>query len=74
MVDPDRGLYVMVGDGSYLMLSSEIVTSIQEGRKLTIVPMDNHGYKSIGRSAVPQARAASARASPSLARSPCPAT
>ena len=48
MADPDREVYVMVGDGSYLMLSSEIVTSIQEGRKLTIVLMDNHGYKSIG--------------------------
>ncbi len=48
MADPDREVYVIVGDGSYLMLSSEIVTSIQEGRKLTIVLMDNHGYKSIG--------------------------
>ncbi len=48
MAAPEREVYVMVGDGSYLMLSSEIVTSIQEGRKLTIVLMDNHGYKSIG--------------------------
>ncbi len=45
---PDREVYVMVGDGSYLMLANEIVTSIQEGHKLTIVLMDNHGYKSIG--------------------------
>jgi 3D-(3,5/4)-trihydroxycyclohexane-1,2-dione acylhydrolase (decyclizing) len=48
MAAPDREVYVMVGDGSYLMLANEIVTSIQEGYKLTIVLMDNHGYKSIG--------------------------
>jgi 3D-(3,5/4)-trihydroxycyclohexane-1,2-dione acylhydrolase (decyclizing) len=45
---PDREVYVLVGDGSYLMLSSEIVTSIQEGLKLTIVLVDNHGFNSIG--------------------------
>ncbi|MGZ4419619.1 MAG: 3D-(3,5/4)-trihydroxycyclohexane-1,2-dione acylhydrolase (decyclizing), partial [Gaiellaceae bacterium] len=45
---PEREVYVMVGDGSYLMLSSEIVTSVQEGLKLTIVLVDNHGYNSIG--------------------------
>ncbi|MCC7371869.1 MAG: 3D-(3,5/4)-trihydroxycyclohexane-1,2-dione acylhydrolase (decyclizing) [Chloroflexi bacterium] len=48
MAAPDREVYVMVGDGSYLMLSSEIVTSVQEGMKLTIVLLDNDGYKSIG--------------------------
>jgi 3D-(3,5/4)-trihydroxycyclohexane-1,2-dione acylhydrolase (decyclizing) len=48
MAAPDREVYVMVGDGSYLMLSSEIVTSIQEGYKLTIILFDNHGFKSIG--------------------------
>ncbi len=48
MADPDREVYVMVGDGSYLMLSSDIITSIQEGYKLTIVLMDNSGYNSIG--------------------------
>ncbi len=48
MAAPDREVYVMVGDGSYLMLSSDIVTSIQEGYKLTIVLMDNSGYNSIG--------------------------
>ena len=48
MADPDREVYVLVGDGSYLMLSGEIVTSIQEGFKLTVVLMDNHGFKSIG--------------------------
>ena len=45
---PEREVYVMVGDGSYLMLSSEIVTSIQEAVKLTIVLVDNHGFNSIG--------------------------
>jgi 3D-(3,5/4)-trihydroxycyclohexane-1,2-dione acylhydrolase (decyclizing) len=45
---PEREVYVLVGDGSYLMLSSEIVTSIQEGLKLTIVLVDNHGFNSIG--------------------------
>jgi 3D-(3,5/4)-trihydroxycyclohexane-1,2-dione acylhydrolase (decyclizing) len=48
MAAPDREVYVMVGDGSYLMMNSEIVTSIQEGYKLTIVLLDNHGFKSIG--------------------------
>src|SRR5512132_3527591 len=48
MAAPEREVYVMVGDGSYLMLSSEIVTSIQEGYKLTIVLVDNHGFNSIG--------------------------
>jgi 3D-(3,5/4)-trihydroxycyclohexane-1,2-dione acylhydrolase (decyclizing) len=48
MAEPNREVYVLVGDGSYLMLASEIVTSIQEGYKLTIVLMDNAGFKSIG--------------------------
>jgi 3D-(3,5/4)-trihydroxycyclohexane-1,2-dione acylhydrolase (decyclizing) len=48
MANPSREVYVMVGDGSFLMMSSEIVTSIQEGYKLTIVLLDNHGYSSIG--------------------------
>jgi len=45
---PERGVYVLVGDGSYLMLSSELVTAVQEGVKLTVVLVDNHGYNSIG--------------------------
>ncbi|MCB0213413.1 MAG: 3D-(3,5/4)-trihydroxycyclohexane-1,2-dione acylhydrolase (decyclizing) [Anaerolineae bacterium] len=48
MADPEREVYVMVGDGSYLMLSADILTSVQEGYKLTIVLLDNDGYKSIG--------------------------
>ena len=47
MADPEREVYVMVGDGSYLMLSQEIVTSIQEGYKLNIILLDNHGFSSI---------------------------
>lgn len=45
---PERDVYVMVGDGSYLMLGNEIITSIQEGHKLIIVLMDNSGFNSIG--------------------------
>jgi len=48
MAEPEREVYVLVGDGSYLMLSADIVTSVQEGYKLTIVLMDNSGFKSIG--------------------------
>lgn len=48
MADPSREVYVMVGDGSYLMMAQEIVTSIQEGYKLNIVLLDNHGFSSIG--------------------------
>lgn len=48
MADSSREIYVMVGDGSYLMLAQEIVTSIQENYKLTIVLINNDGYKSIG--------------------------
>jgi 3D-(3,5/4)-trihydroxycyclohexane-1,2-dione acylhydrolase (decyclizing) len=48
MAAPEREVYVMVGDGSYLMMNSEIVTSIQEGYKLIVVLLDNAGFKSIG--------------------------
>ena len=48
MADPSREVYVMVGDGSYLMMAQEIVTSLQEGYKLNIIVLDNHGFSSIG--------------------------
>ena len=48
MAAPEREVYVMCGDGSYLMMNSEIVTSVQEGYKLTIVLLDNAGFASIG--------------------------
>jgi 3D-(3,5/4)-trihydroxycyclohexane-1,2-dione acylhydrolase (decyclizing) len=48
MADPSREVYVLVGDGSYLMMAQEIVTSLQERVKLNIVLLDNHGFSSIG--------------------------
>jgi 3D-(3,5/4)-trihydroxycyclohexane-1,2-dione acylhydrolase (decyclizing) len=48
MANPGREVYVMVGDGSYLLMSSEIVTSVQEGYKLTIILINNKGFASIG--------------------------
>ena len=45
---PDRQVFVLVGDGSYLMMAQEIATAIQEGIKVTIVLLDNHGFSSIG--------------------------
>lgn len=45
---PDRTVYVMCGDGSYLMLSSELVTAVSEGIKLIVVLVQNHGFGSIG--------------------------
>jgi 3D-(3,5/4)-trihydroxycyclohexane-1,2-dione acylhydrolase (decyclizing) len=47
MAEPARRVYVMVGDGSYLMLANEIVTARQEGIALTIVLLDNHGFRCI---------------------------
>jgi 3D-(3,5/4)-trihydroxycyclohexane-1,2-dione acylhydrolase (decyclizing) len=40
-------VFVMVGDGSYLMMNSEIVTAVQEGQKLIIILINNHGFGSI---------------------------
>ncbi|HVM30888.1 MAG TPA: 3D-(3,5/4)-trihydroxycyclohexane-1,2-dione acylhydrolase (decyclizing) [Candidatus Limnocylindrales bacterium] len=48
LADPERHVIVLVGDGSYLMMNSEIVTSLQEHAPLTIVVVDSHGYASIG--------------------------
>src|SRR6266511_2250365 len=48
MAAPERDVFVLVGDGSYLMLHTEIVTAVQEGLKLTIVLVDDHGFASIG--------------------------
>lgn len=48
MAYPEREVFVMVGDASYLMLAQEIVTSVQEALKLIIILIDNNGYKSIG--------------------------
>jgi 3D-(3,5/4)-trihydroxycyclohexane-1,2-dione acylhydrolase (decyclizing) len=48
MADPSREVFVMVGDGSYLMMAQEIVTAVQEGIKLIIVLVDSQGFASIG--------------------------
>ncbi len=48
MAEPEREVYVMVGDGSYLMMNTDLITSIQEGYKLTLILMDNTGFRSIG--------------------------
>ncbi len=45
---PDRDVFVLVGDGSYLMMSQELVTAVQESVKLIIVLVQNHGFQSIG--------------------------
>jgi 3D-(3,5/4)-trihydroxycyclohexane-1,2-dione acylhydrolase (decyclizing) len=45
---PEREVFVMVGDGSWLMAPGDLVTAVAEGVKLVIVLVDNHGYASIG--------------------------
>jgi 3D-(3,5/4)-trihydroxycyclohexane-1,2-dione acylhydrolase (decyclizing) len=49
MADPSREVIVMVGDGSYLMMNSELATSVMLGQKLTVVLLDNRGYGCINR-------------------------
>ena len=48
MASPDRDVFVMVGDGSYLMMAQELVTAVQEGVKVVVVLVQNHGFHSIG--------------------------
>ncbi len=48
LADPAREVYVMVGDGSYLMMAQELVTAVQEGIKINVVLLDNRGFSSIG--------------------------
>jgi 3D-(3,5/4)-trihydroxycyclohexane-1,2-dione acylhydrolase (decyclizing) len=45
---PDRDVFVMVGDGSYLMMATELATAVQEGIKIIAVLVQNHGFASIG--------------------------
>ncbi|OEU97690.1 3D-(3,5/4)-trihydroxycyclohexane-1,2-dione hydrolase [Streptomyces qinglanensis] len=45
---PDRPVWALVGDGTYLMLPTEIVTAVQEGIDINVVLVQNHGYASIG--------------------------
>ena len=49
MARPDRHVVVMVGDGSYMMMNSEIATSVSLGLKLIVVVLDNHGFGCINR-------------------------
>ncbi|MFC5728875.1 MULTISPECIES: 3D-(3,5/4)-trihydroxycyclohexane-1,2-dione acylhydrolase (decyclizing) [Nocardioides] len=48
MAAPDRDVFVMVGDGSYLMMASELVTAVQENVKIIVILVQNHGFASIG--------------------------
>jgi 3D-(3,5/4)-trihydroxycyclohexane-1,2-dione acylhydrolase (decyclizing) len=48
MAAPDRDVFVMCGDGSYLMMASELVTAVAEGIKIIVVLVDNQGFQSIG--------------------------
>jgi 3D-(3,5/4)-trihydroxycyclohexane-1,2-dione acylhydrolase (decyclizing) len=48
VADPSREVYTFVGDGTYLMMPSEIVTAVQEDIKIIIVLVNNHGFASIG--------------------------
>ena len=49
MADPSREVFVLVGDGSYLMMNSELATSVMLGQKITVVLLDNRGYGCINR-------------------------
>ena len=49
LAQPDREVFVMIGDGSYLMMNSELATSVMLGQKLTLVLLDNGGYGCINR-------------------------
>lgn len=48
LAEPDREVFVLVGDGSYLMMAQELVTAVAEGIKLIVVIVDNRGFASIG--------------------------
>jgi 3D-(3,5/4)-trihydroxycyclohexane-1,2-dione acylhydrolase (decyclizing) len=48
LAEPDREVYVLVGDGSYLMMATELVTAVAEGIKVIVVLVQNHGFASIG--------------------------
>ena len=49
MANPGKEVIVMVGDGSYMMMNSELATSVSLGQKLTVVLLDNHGFGCINR-------------------------
>lgn len=47
MAQPQGEVYVLIGDGTYLMNPSELVTAVQEGLKVTVIVSENHGYQVI---------------------------
>ncbi|MHB8893180.1 MAG: 3D-(3,5/4)-trihydroxycyclohexane-1,2-dione acylhydrolase (decyclizing) [Candidatus Limnocylindrales bacterium] len=47
LAEPEREVVVAIGDGTYLMLNSEIVTAVAEGIRITVVVFDNHGFQCI---------------------------
>jgi 3D-(3,5/4)-trihydroxycyclohexane-1,2-dione acylhydrolase (decyclizing) len=47
LAEPEREVVVFIGDGTYLMLNSEIVTAVAEGIRMTVIVIDNHGYQCI---------------------------
>lgn len=47
LAEPDKEVYALVGDGSYLMMHSELLTSLQEGKKITVLLFDNSGFQCI---------------------------
>jgi 3D-(3,5/4)-trihydroxycyclohexane-1,2-dione acylhydrolase (decyclizing) len=47
LAEPDREVYTLVGDGSYLLLHSELLTSLQERTKITVLLFNNHGFQCI---------------------------
>jgi len=49
MAQPHRDVYVLVGDGSYLMLNSELATSVTLGHRLVVVVVNNRGFACINR-------------------------
>ncbi|MCP4074595.1 MAG: 3D-(3,5/4)-trihydroxycyclohexane-1,2-dione acylhydrolase (decyclizing) [Gammaproteobacteria bacterium] len=49
LAEPEREVVVMVGDGSYMMMNSDIATAVSMGLKFTIVVLDNHGFSCINR-------------------------
>ncbi len=49
MAQPEGEVYIMIGDGTYLMQPTELVTSKQEGLKITVLVMNNHGFQIIRR-------------------------
>ena len=71
MAAPEREVYALVGDGSYLMMAQEIVTAVSEGIKLVLVIVQNHGFSSIGSLSESRwARSGSARTTATATPSP----